>query len=110
MRGWGWVLLAVMFLPTLAWGAENANKETMLRIAVFKADVTPPIGSPLCIGLVPNAKKIDDPLSARGLVLLIKPAPVVLCAIDWVGIANQGHDEWRAALAKAAGTTRPSAP
>lgn len=31
--------------------------------------------------------------------------PIVLCAVDWVGIANGGYDEWRAALAEAAGTS-----
>jgi hypothetical protein len=28
----------------------------------------------------------------------------VLCAIDWIGIANEGHDAFRGALASAAGT------
>ncbi len=30
--------------------------------------------------------------------------PVVLCAVDWIGIANEGHDAFRAALAEAVGT------
>lgn len=76
-----------------------------LAIATFQADVTPPLGSPLCDGLVPVADGVDDPLSARGIVLVGSGQPIVLCAVDWVGIGNAGHDEWRAALAKAAGTT-----
>ena len=32
--------------------------------------------------------------------------PIVLCAVDWIGIANEGHDAFRDALAEAAGTTR----
>jgi hypothetical protein len=32
-------------------------------------------------------------------------APIVLVAVDWVGIANGGQQEWRTALAEAAGTT-----
>ncbi|MCA9046911.1 MAG: hypothetical protein KDA69_21450, partial [Planctomycetaceae bacterium] len=30
--------------------------------------------------------------------------PIVLCAVDWIGIANEGHDAFREALAAAAGT------
>jgi hypothetical protein len=77
-----------------------------LRIAAFEADVTPPLGTPLCDALVQPAKEIVDPLKARGIVLLTGERPIVLCAMDWVGIGNSGHDEFRAALAQAAGTTR----
>ena len=31
--------------------------------------------------------------------------PMVLCAVDWVGVGNSGHIAFRDALAKAAGTT-----
>ncbi len=31
--------------------------------------------------------------------------PIVLCAVDWVGIANGGNDAWRQALATAARTS-----
>jgi hypothetical protein len=77
-----------------------------LRVATFKVDVTPPIGSPLCDALVPPAKEIHDPLSARGIVLQAgEQAPVVLVAVDWVGIGNEGHDAWRTAIAAACNTT-----
>lgn len=77
-----------------------------LAISAFQADVTPPIGAPLCGGGVEPAKEITDPLSARGLVLFPKgQAPIVLCAVDWVGIAHEGLDAWRSALAEAAGTS-----
>lgn len=39
------------------------------------------------------------------MVLLSDEKPIVLCAIDWIGISNGGYDVWREALAKAAGTT-----
>lgn len=77
-----------------------------MRVATFVADVTPPLGTPLCYGLVPVGAAVGDPLWARGVVLL--PAgekPIVLCAVDWLGIGNGSRDEWRAALAKAARTT-----
>lgn len=76
-----------------------------LRIATFKVDVTPPLGSPLCCAAgVKPAEKIVDPLSARGFILLGPPKPIVLAALDWEGIANEGWDEWRKAIASAAGT------
>ena len=73
-----------------------------LRIAVFKADATPEIGMPVAYV---KARSITDPLSARGVVLMGEGKPVVLCAVDWIGIGNGGHDEWRQGLAEAAGTT-----
>lgn len=74
-------------------------------IATFEADATPPIGAPLCGGGVEPAKEITDPLSARGIVFFPEgEAPIVLCAVDWVGIGNGGHRAWREALADAAGT------
>ncbi len=77
-----------------------------LQIATFSADVTPPLGAPLCYGLVPVASAIADPLSARGVVLHPAGQPsIVLCAVDWLGIGNHSRDRWRAALAKAARTT-----
>ena len=38
-----------------------------LRIGVFRVDVTPPLGSPVAYA---PARKIEDPLSARGIVLM----------------------------------------
>lgn len=77
-----------------------------LRVATFSADVTPPLGTPLCYSLVPVGTQVDDPLEARGVVLLPEgQKPIVLCAVDWLGIGNGSRDSWRAALAKAAGTT-----
>jgi hypothetical protein len=77
-----------------------------LRIATFKVDVTPPIGSPLCDALVPSMTGVNDPLSARGIVLQAdSQRPVVLVAVDWVGIGNEGHDAWREAIADACSTS-----
>lgn len=75
------------------------------RLAVFRADVTPPIGHPLCGGWVRPAVAVEDPLFALGVVLLGEEAPVVLCAVDWCEISNEDHVLWRQVLAAAAGTT-----
>lgn len=94
------------FFALLACGwmlAGRSSAETNgLRIALFDIDATPPIGSHLAYDPVTN--KWDLGLRARGIVLLGSEAPVVLCAIDWLGIANEGHDAFRDAVARAAGT------
>lgn len=76
-----------------------------LRLAVFDIDATPPIGSRLAYDPVTN--KWDLGLRARGVVLLGAGEPIVLCAIDWIGIANEGYDAFRGGLALAAGTVPP---
>jgi len=93
-----------LLVPTPSWSAEKGDARP-LRIATFETDITPPIGTPLCDALVMPAKEIVDPLSARGIVLLTEGQPIVLCALDWVGVGNSGYDAFRAALAKAAGTS-----
>ena len=52
-------------------------------------------------------KRLDElTLRCRGIVILGAGKPIVLCAVDWIGIANEGHDQFRESLADAAGTTR----
>ena len=74
------------------------------HLATFSADVTPPIGHPLCGGWIMEARAVDDPLFAHGIVLLGMGEPIVLCAVDWCGIRNDAHLAWRQALAKATHT------
>lgn len=82
----------------------SAADDVTLRVATFRTDVTPPLGSALCNGGVKPVMEIVTPLTARGVVLLGAGEPIVLCAVDWVGIANESHDVFRQALAEAAGT------
>jgi hypothetical protein len=76
-----------------------------LHLAIFRADVTPPIGHPLCGGWIEPARAVDDPLEAVGVILLGMGRPVVLCAVDWTGLRNDANRLWREALADAAHTT-----
>jgi hypothetical protein len=76
-----------------------------LRIAPFRYDVTPPVGHPLCGGWITPVVDVEDTLQALGYVLLGAGDPIVVCAVDWTGILNGAHVQWRTALAKAAGTT-----
>jgi len=80
--------------------AEPASSP--LKISVFQADATPPLGTPVAYAL---ARKIEDPLTARGIVLTGIGKPIVLCAVDWINISNGGHDAWRESLARAVGTS-----
>jgi len=74
-------------------------------IAYFQSDATPPVGSVLCGGARIPVVDVTDPLTARGIVIVPGgQQPIVLCAVDWVGIGNGGHRAWREALAEAAGT------
>ena len=75
------------------------------RLAIFRVDVTPPVGHPLCAGWYGTARGIADPLYAMGIVLFGDEKPVVLCGIDWAEISNRSHIAWREQLATAAGTT-----
>lgn len=76
-----------------------------VQIAPFRADVTPPVGAPLCGGLVKPAVGVSEPLLALGVVLLSDEKPVVLCAIDFCEIRGADHIHWREVLAQAAATT-----
>src|SRR5581483_3698283 len=75
-----------------------------LHLATFRADVTPPIGHPLCGGWIEPARAVDDPLEAVGVVLLGIGRPIVLCAVDWTGLRNDANRLWRETLADAAHT------
>jgi len=76
-----------------------------LHIAPFRFDVSPPLGHPCCGGWITPVVGYDDPQEAIGFVLLGAGAPIVICAVDWTGILNQAHVDFRTALAEAAGTT-----
>ena len=101
----------VLMLATI-WASGSAaespqtaatNSPSGLSLAVFDIDATPPVGSMMAYDPVTN--KWDLGLRARGMVVLGAGQPIVLCAIDWIGIANQAHDEFRSRLAAAAGTS-----
>ena len=71
-------------------------------MASFEVDATPPLGYQMAYN--PVVKTWDMGLRAKGIVLLGAGQPVVLVAVDWIGIANESQDEFKRALARAAGT------
>src|SRR3984885_12222648 len=94
-RNLGLIGLPLPFAPVAATAAET------LKVGVFAVDASPPVGSPLAYD---PTKGVETPLSCRGVVLVGQGGPVVLCAIDWIGVANDSQTEFRKALAEAAGT------
>jgi hypothetical protein len=93
--------LLIAWLLTLASCIASAGEG--VQVAVFDVDATPPLGSAMAYNPV---KRLDDlTLRCRGIVLMGASKPIVLCAVDWIGIANEGHDAFRSALADASGTT-----
>lgn len=97
--------LGTSLLPAGAGANENTPPTRPLHLATFRFDVTPPLGHSLCGGWIKPVVGSDDPLEALGIVLLGAGAPIVICVVDWTGLANDAHLQWRAALAEAAGTT-----
>ncbi len=90
------IIFALVFL-TATLRAEG------LRLAVFDVDVTPPVGSMMAYDPVKGQGELG--LRGRGVILLGAGEPIVLCAMDWIGISNEGHDTFRQRLADATGTT-----
>ena len=81
------------------WTTHTSAAE--LRVGVFDVDASPPVGSPLAYD---PTQGVETPLSLRGIVILGADQPIVLCAIDWIGIGNGGQTIFRSRLASAAGT------
>ena len=84
---------------------DDAASTGNLQLATFRFDVTPPMGHSCCGGWITPVVAVDDALEAVGFVLLGAGKPIVVCAVDWTGLLNEAHVEWRKALAEAAGTT-----
>src|SRR5688500_13460612 len=91
---------------TLAGGRLSglrAAPASRYRLALFRRDVTPPLGHPVLSGV--PARSIVDPLFANGFVLLGPDSPIVVAALDWCEIRNDAYERWRTELARAANTT-----
>src|ERR1051326_8401562 len=94
-KNYAHIALGVLAVGWLAFycGLAAEPATSGLRLATFDIDATPPIGSDMAYDPVTNTW--DLTLRARGAVLLGAGNPIVLCAVDWIGIANEGHDALR---------------
>jgi hypothetical protein len=101
IHGVGRLLMLACFTGQLA--AATTLRAEGLRLAVFDVDVTPPVGSMMAYDPVKAQGELG--LRGRGVILLGAGEPIVLCAVDWIGISNETHDVFQQRLAEAAGTT-----
>ncbi len=83
--------------------AEPNQVAAGLKVATFDIDATPPVGSMMAYDRVVRVAALG--LRCRGIVITGTDKPIVLCAVDWIGIANESQDRFKATLAAAAGTT-----
>lgn len=98
------VAVLILFVcAALSLPPVSAQETEGLRLAVFDLDATPPVGTQMAYDVMTN--HWDMGLRARGVALLGAGDPIVLCALDWIGVSNGAHDAFRAVLAEAAGTT-----
>lgn len=81
--------------------AAHAGPQS-LRVAVFRADVTPPPGA-FHGGWNQALVPVEEPLWAKGVVLDDGRIRCVLCALDWCTLSNGSHTMFRQKLAAAAG-------
>lgn len=92
--------IALVFAIGLIIYSVDAAEET-LRAGVFDVDASPPIGSPLAYD---PTKGIQTPLSCRGIIIAGAGKPIVMVAVDWIGISNSGQTVFKEAIANAVGT------
>jgi hypothetical protein len=105
---WRPVLLLAVFctgITVIMAGKPEPFSDTIpsgMTVATFDVDAMPPLGSYMAYGRVINTW--DMSLRARGIVLMGAGKPIVLCSVDWIGIANDSQDEFKRVMAEAAGT------
>lgn len=98
-----WLLFLGAVLACKGFATQCMQAGEPIQLAIFDVDATPPIGSAMAYQPV---RRLDEmTLRCRGVVILGAQQPIVLCAVDWIGIANEGYDAFREALARAAGTS-----
>ncbi len=94
--------LAMFILTLLCSAALAFAGDAPLKVAPFAVDVTPPIGAPLAYNPM---EKAGNSLWLKGVVFVTDNQPVVLAAIDWIGIGGEGNTRFREEIARAVGTT-----
>lgn len=102
MKKLAFLLLVLIIAGGLNFTVSAQNNSSGITLSCFDIDITPPVGSYLAYNSSVN--KWDQGLRARGIVIKGAGQPIVLSSFDWIGIAGEGQDEFRKALAEAAGT------
>jgi hypothetical protein len=94
-----WASMAFLLIALCA--GQSLPAQT-IRVGTFDVDATPQVGSPLAYDPM---KEATGRLSCRGLVLTGSGKPIVICAVDWLGVANAANEQFRRTLADAVGTS-----
>ena len=81
-----------------------AEQGAALKISTFRVDATSPKGQPCCGGWIKPIEVVDDSQEVLGFVIQGAGKPIVVCAVDWTGILNGAHLEFRSEVANAVGT------
>src|SRR5690606_1356931 len=92
------LLVACVVACTTQLYAQAIGSSKGLRLSTFDVDATPPIGNPLTYDSTANSWDLG--LRAKGIVLQGAGQPIVLVAVDWIGIANDSQDAFKEALAE----------
>lgn len=91
-----------LLTATLLLFSISTGNAAHIRVATFDVDASPPVGSPLAYDPTIGTQ---TPLSCRGIVIAGAGQPIVLCAVDWIGIGTGGQIVFKEKLAAAASTT-----
>ncbi len=89
----------------IAGGCQSATplRREPFRLATFRCDITPPLGTPIYSSFKP-LEVIEFPLLAKGVILEDHGTRYVLCALDWCEVRNETWTRFRAKIAEAAET------
>jgi hypothetical protein len=91
----------IVFVALSVVGSHSASAAP-LRIGLFDIDATPPVGSPLAYDIMDRR---EASLRLKGIVLIGNGEPIVLVAVDWIGIGGEGHSRFRDSIAQSVGTS-----
>ncbi len=97
------VVVCVSLFSVNSRALAESQSPSGLSIATFDVDATPPVGFMMAYDRVTRVDELG--LRCRGIAILGAGEPIVLCAVDWIGIANESQDVFRERVAKAAGTS-----
>ncbi len=81
---------------------QRSRCPSTLEVGTFTVDVTPLVGSQLAYNVM---EKAGNSLWLKGMVFVTDDKPVVIAAVDWIGIGGEGNRQFREAIAQAVGTT-----
>lgn len=96
-----YTLIALLFSTSVFPQALGAQDSDLVRIGTFDVDASPPVGAPLAYDPTTG---IQTPLSCRGIVIAGAGTPIVMVAVDWIGISGGGQTVFKNAIAQAVGT------